>query len=45
MGSAWPSIGARGTDYLPVMELDGDRIRHTTKIWNDAINLERVGCG
>ena len=32
------------TDSLQVMELDGDRIRHTTKIWNDAIDLKRMGC-
>jgi predicted ester cyclase len=30
-------------DYVYVMELDGDRIRHLTKIWNDAISLKQLG--
>ena len=27
-------------DYVYVMEFDGDRIRHMTKIWNDGIKFE-----
>jgi predicted ester cyclase len=30
-------------DYVYVMELDGDRIRHMTKIWNDGISLKQLG--
>ena len=30
-------------DYVYVMEFDGDRIRHMTKIWNDAISLKQLG--
>jgi len=31
------------TDYLDVMEFDGDRIRHRTKIWNDGLAMPPVG--
>jgi predicted ester cyclase len=30
-------------DYVYVMEFDGDRIRHLTKIWNDGISLKQLG--
>ena len=30
-------------DYVYVMEFEGDRIRHMTKIWNDAISLKQLG--
>jgi predicted ester cyclase len=30
-------------DYVYVMEFDGDRIRHMTKIWNDAFSLKQLG--
>jgi predicted ester cyclase len=30
-------------DYVYVMDFDGDRIRHLTKIWNDAISLKQLG--
>jgi hypothetical protein len=26
-----------------VMDFDGDRIRHLTKIWNDGISLVQLG--
>jgi hypothetical protein len=26
-----------------VMDFDGDRIRHLTKIWNDGISLTQLG--
>jgi hypothetical protein len=26
-----------------VMDFDGDKIRHMTKIWNDAITLRQLG--
>jgi predicted ester cyclase len=31
------------TDYVYAMEFDGDRIRHMTKIWNDAHALVQLG--
>ncbi len=30
-------------DYVYVMQFDGDKIRHMTKIWNDAFSLEHLG--
>ena len=30
-------------DYVYVMEFDGDRIRHMTKIWHDGISLKQLG--
>jgi predicted ester cyclase len=30
-------------DYVYAMEFGGDRIRHMTKIWNDAHSLEQLG--
>ncbi|HKK08052.1 MAG TPA: ester cyclase [Gemmatimonadota bacterium] len=30
-------------DYVYVMDFEGDRIRHMTKIWNDAISLKQLG--
>jgi predicted ester cyclase len=30
-------------DYVYVMKFDGDRIRHLTKIWNDAVSLKQLG--
>jgi predicted ester cyclase len=32
-------------EYVYVMEFDGDRIRHMTKIWNDAYSLTQLGWG
>ncbi len=31
------------TDYVYVMEFEGDRIRHMTKIWNDGHGLQQLG--
>lgn len=30
-------------EYVYVMEFDGDKIRHVTKIWNDAFTLRQAG--
>ena len=30
-------------DYVYVMDFDGDRIRHMTKVWNDGISMKQVG--
>lgn len=29
-------------DYVYVMDFDGDRIRHLTKIWNDGTSLQQL---
>lgn len=31
------------SDYVYVMDFDGDRIRHMTKIWNDVFALRQMG--
>jgi len=31
------------SDYVYVMEFEGDKIRHITKIWNDGFALKQVG--
>ena len=31
------------TDYVYVMDFDGDHIRHMTKIWNDGFCLQQLG--
>ena len=30
-------------DYVYVMDFEGGRIRHLTKIWNDGISLKQIG--
>ena len=30
-------------DYVYVMQFDGERIRHMTKIWNDGMSLQQLG--
>lgn len=30
-------------DYVYIMEFEGNRIRHMTKVWNDAISLQQLG--
>ncbi len=43
-GGPVPPTGKRvEADYVYVMEFDGDRIRHMTKIWNDGISLAQLG--
>jgi predicted ester cyclase len=43
-GGPTPPTGRRAeADYVYVMEFDGDRIRHMTKIWNDAFTLKQLG--
>lgn len=43
-GGPVPPTGKRvEADYVYVMQFDGDRIRHMTKIWNDAVSLQQLG--
>lgn len=45
-GPADPPTGnSVAADYVYAMEFDGDRIRHMTKIWNDAQSLRELGWG
>ena len=39
-----PATGKRvEADYVYVMNFDGDRIRHMTKIWNDGVSMAQLG--
>ena len=42
-GPVPPTGNSVAADYVYVMDFDGDRIRHMTKIWNDAITLQQLG--
>jgi predicted ester cyclase len=43
-GGPVPPTGQKvEADYVYVMDFDGDRIRHMTKIWNDGISLKQLG--
>ena len=43
-GGPVPATGKRvEADYVYVMEFDGDRIRHMTKIWNDGVSMQQLG--
>jgi predicted ester cyclase len=43
-GGPVPATGKRvEADYVYVMQLDGDKIRHMTKIWNDVHSLRQIG--
>ncbi len=42
-GPVPPTGKAVEADYVYVMEFDGDRIRHMTKIWNDVFSLKQAG--
>ncbi|MCH1571559.1 MAG: ester cyclase [Longimicrobiales bacterium] len=45
-GGPLPASGkAVDTDYVYVMEFDGERIRHMTKIWNDVWAMRQLGWG
>lgn len=43
-GGPVPPTGKKlEADYVYVMNFDGDRIRHMTKIWNDGFSLQQLG--
>ncbi len=43
-GGPVPPTGNRvEADYVYVMQFDGDKIRHMTKIWHDGISLRQLG--
>jgi predicted ester cyclase len=42
-GPVPPTRKSAEADYVYVMEFDGDKIRHMTKIWNDGFTLRQLG--
>ncbi len=42
-GPVPPTGRTTRTDYVYVMDFDGDRIRHMTKVWNDGYALKELG--
>ena len=45
-GGPVPPTGRKiAADYVYHMIFDGERIKHLTKIWNDAISMQQMGWG
>lgn len=44
-GPVPPTSNGVETDYAYVMDFEGDRIRHMTKIWNDGFAMRQLGWG
>ena len=44
-GPCPPTGKSTKSDYVYVMEFDGDKIRHMTKIWNDGWAIKELGWG
>ena len=43
-GGPLPPTGKRAkADYVYVMDFDGDKISHMTKIWNDGMTMRELG--
>ncbi len=42
-GPVPPTGKSAEADYVYVMDFDGNKIRHMTKIWNDAITMRQLG--
>ena len=42
-GPVPPTGKAAQADYVYVMDFDGDKIRHMTKIWNDGLTMRQLG--
>jgi len=42
-GPGEPTGNTIAADYVHVMQFDGSRIKHITKIWNDTISLQQLG--
>jgi len=44
LGGPVPPTGKRASaDYVYVMEFDGEKIRHMTKIWNAGLAMNQLG--
>ncbi len=44
-GPVPPTGKTAEADYVYVMDLEGDRIHHMTKIWNSGLTLSQLGWG
>ena len=42
-GPVPPTGNSVEADYVYVMDFDGDRIKHLTKIWHDGVSLRQLG--
>lgn len=42
-GPVAPTGRAVASDYVRLMEFDGDRLGHMTKVWNDTLALRQLG--
>ena len=42
-GPVAPTGKSVEADYVYVMEFEGDKIKHMTKIWNDGFSLKQIG--
>ncbi|MDQ1495809.1 MAG: hypothetical protein QOG69_2292 [Actinomycetota bacterium] len=42
-GPVPPTGKSAEADYVYVMDFDGDKIRHMTKIWNDGLTMRLLG--
>ncbi|MDP6564126.1 MAG: nuclear transport factor 2 family protein [Alphaproteobacteria bacterium] len=42
-GPVPPTGKSAAADYVYVMDFDGDKIRHMTKVWNDGHSLRQLG--
>jgi predicted ester cyclase len=42
-GPVPPTGNAITADYVYIMEFDGDKISHMTKVWNDVHSLKQLG--
>ena len=42
-GPVPPTGKSAEADYVYVMDFDGDKIRHLTKIWNDGMTMRQLG--
>ena len=42
-GPVPPTSKSAEADYVYDMDFDGDKIRHMTKIWNNAFTLQQLG--
>ena len=42
-GTGEPTGKAVASDYVYLMDFDGDKIRHMTKVWNDGFALRQLG--
>jgi predicted ester cyclase len=42
-GPVPPTAKQVEADYVYIMEFEGERIRHMTKVWNDEMSLKQLG--